>query len=389
MNAIIISGIVLTVLLLSILLGKKHKLYADRFLISYLVFSLINYSWLYLESIGYFQQGNWILLGKVAYLLNAPLFFFYVHALTSEKPLLFRYYLLMLLAPLGYIIHFIYYNGWGFAVNEVFIENGLLYINQQLSLSWAFFVCLFLISDPVYLVLFYIRLTKYKKRLLQSASYIDHINLNWITLLFYTWFVPAIVLIPAAVFSLGSNRVSIELLLLLLAAANVLSTFIIGYYGFKQTTVFSDLSFVTPEADTQQELTLPSHESKSASYERSGLSKDQAQVHHRQLLALMKEKKPYLDGELNAPQLAFLLGVSVNHLSQILNQEQRQNFFDFVNHYRVEEVKEKMKLAQYRNLTLLAIALESGFNSKTSFNTLFKKFTGQTPSHYYKLLPKE
>lgn len=389
MNAIIISGIVLTVLLLSVLLGKKNKLYADRFLILYLVFSLTNYSWLYLESTGYFQQGNWILLGKVAYLLNAPLFFFYVHALTSAKPLPVMYYVLMLAAPLGYIIHFIYYSGWGFEGSEVFVENGLLYINGQLSLSWGFLVCLFLLSDPVYLVFFYIRLKKYKKRLLQSASYIDHINLNWITLLFYTWFVPAILLIPAGVFSLGSNRVSMELLLLLFAAASVLSTFIIGYYGFKQTTVFSDLSFVTAETTTQQELSLPLQESKSVSYERSGLSKGQAQVYHRQLLALMKEQKPYLDGELNAPGLATLLGVSVNHLSQILNQEQGQNFFDFVNHYRVEEVKDKMKLAHYRNLTLLAIALESGFNSKTSFNTLFKKFTGQTPSSYYKSLPEE
>ena len=64
MNAIILCGIALTVLLLSVMLGKKNKLYADRYLIGYLFFSLINYAWLYLEESGFFEQGSWILLGK-------------------------------------------------------------------------------------------------------------------------------------------------------------------------------------------------------------------------------------------------------------------------------------------------------------------------------------
>lgn len=390
MNVIVVSGIVLTVLLLSILLGKRLKLYADQFLILYLLFSLFNYAWVGLEANGYFQQGDWLLLGKVAYLLNAPLFFFYVYALTQqERRLRWSSYLVMLLPAMGYVINFFYYHWWGFEGKEVDIINGLLYINKKLSVSWTIFVALFLMSDLLYLIPYHFLLKQYRAKIFDSASYIDRIHLNWLTLLFYLWLVSALVLAPMAMLSMGTSWIGIELLQQVLLLFNVVSTFIIGYYGFKQTTVFSDVTWqalipVEKERIVYKEE-ITGNETPVA-YERSGLSKEQAQLYHLQLLELMKTKKPYLDGELNASQLAGMMGISTNHLSQVLNQEQRQNFFDFINSYRVEEVKERMKSDRYKHMTLLAIALESGFNSKTSFNTLFKKFTGQTPSQYHQSL---
>jgi len=103
----------------------------------------------------------------------------------------------------------------------------------------------------------------------------------------------------------------------------------------------------------------------------------------------MQEKKPYLNGELTAGELSKLLGISVNHLSQVLNKEQKQNFFDFINSYRIKDVLLKMEDPSNAHLTLLALALDSGFNSKTSFNTIFKKVTNQTPSQYYKSLKRK
>jgi len=125
---------------------------------------------------------------------------------------------------------------------------------------------------------------------------------------------------------------------------------------------------------------------KNGSYQRSGLSDAQAAIYHAQLLTLMEEKKPYLNGELKASELAQMLDISVNHLSQVLNNIQQQNFFDFVNGYRIKEVIKKMEAPKNSHLTLLAMALDSGFNSKTSFNTVFKKMTHQTPSAFYKSL---
>jgi AraC-like DNA-binding protein len=163
----------------------------------------------------------------------------------------------------------------------------------------------------------------------------------------------------------------------LIEIVSVAFFFIVGFYGFKQTTVFTNL-------ELRETLPVKS----TSGYERSGLSALQAKDYHRQLLTLMEEKKPYLNGEVTAGELSGLLGISVNHLSQVLNKEQKQNFFDFINSYRIKDVLLKMQDPDNAHLTLLAIALNSGFNSKTSFNTVFKKATNQTPSQYYKSLKR-
>jgi len=96
----------------------------------------------------------------------------------------------------------------------------------------------------------------------------------------------------------------------------------------------------------------------------------------------METEKPYLEPKLTLSSLADELEISANHLSQVINQYEEKNFFDFVNSYRVEEYKERATDPAYQNFSILAIALDSGFNSKSSFNQVFKKFTGKTPSQY-------
>ncbi len=78
------------------------------------------------------------------------------------------------------------------------------------------------------------------------------------------------------------------------------------------------------------------------------------------------------------------MNISVNHLSQVINEQLGMTFFDYVNSYRVEEVKARLSSPDVKNFTLLGIAYDSGFNSKSSFNSIFKKFTGLTPSQFAK-----
>jgi AraC-like DNA-binding protein len=87
---------------------------------------------------------------------------------------------------------------------------------------------------------------------------------------------------------------------------------------------------------------------------------------------------------LKLPELAKNVSISTNHLSQLLNQELGQNFFDFINWYRVQEAQRRLADSQCKHLTLLAIAYETGFSNKTSFNRVFKKHTGMTPSQFVK-----
>jgi len=100
----------------------------------------------------------------------------------------------------------------------------------------------------------------------------------------------------------------------------------------------------------------------------------------------MEDEKPYLDNRLSLKQLAELIDLTTNHLSQIINEKLNKNFFDFINEYRIKEVKQNLSNPKLQHYTLLAIAFQSGFNSKSSFNDIFKKNTGLTPSEYQKNL---
>ena len=81
--------------------------------------------------------------------------------------------------------------------------------------------------------------------------------------------------------------------------------------------------------------------------------------------------------------------MSSNQLSQLINEGFQKSFYDLINEMRVSEVQAKMEDPDYAHLSLLGIGLESGFNSKSSFNLLFKKFTGQTPSQYKKSISEK
>ncbi len=104
------------------------------------------------------------------------------------------------------------------------------------------------------------------------------------------------------------------------------------------------------------------------------------------LLELMRTEKPYLNSDLTAVALAKQLNITRHQLSQILNEQVGKNFYDFINAYRVEAFKSYLKDPAFANYNLLGIALESGFKSKSSFNAIFKKVTGMTPSQYRKSL---
>ena len=100
----------------------------------------------------------------------------------------------------------------------------------------------------------------------------------------------------------------------------------------------------------------------------------------------MEEKKLFLDENISLPQLAGMLNIHPNYLSQVINERFQKNFYDFINSYRIEEFKRIVALGKNKNKTFFALALDCGFNSKASFNNSFKKITGTTPSEFVKSL---
>ncbi len=140
-------------------------------------------------------------------------------------------------------------------------------------------------------------------------------------------------------------------------------------------------SFLNPDTLLEQPQ-LDIRDSAATEDERQMSAEENAKLDY--LVKQMEQKRYYLDADLNLSTLAKALEIHPNLLSRLLNQGLDKCFADFVNGYRVREVLNKFDDARYYHLTLLDIALDSGFNSKTTFNRIFKKFTGDTPLNYRK-----
>ena len=100
------------------------------------------------------------------------------------------------------------------------------------------------------------------------------------------------------------------------------------------------------------------------------------------ILHLVEQEKAYQDAELSLVQMAKQLKTNITILSKVINQGFGKNFNDFVNHYRIEAVKEKLQAGEQKTQTLLGIAYDCGFNSKATFNRAFKKATGASPKEW-------
>jgi AraC-like DNA-binding protein len=116
----------------------------------------------------------------------------------------------------------------------------------------------------------------------------------------------------------------------------------------------------------------------------SRLNEDELLKYKSILNNLLERDQVFTDPEINLASLADKVGISMNDLSFVINNSYNMNFYALINNYRVEKVKEMLSKKQYSHLTILGIAYEAGFTSKSTFNNAFKKNTGHTPSDYMK-----
>ncbi|MEJ2615337.1 MAG: helix-turn-helix domain-containing protein [Ignavibacteriaceae bacterium] len=217
----------------------------------------------------------------------------------------------------------------------------------------------------------------YNNKIRNSYSNIERINLNWLRhLAIGLSVVWGIVVITYVVNALSEKNIQMDYLIYLAASVLIYS---IGYFSLRQPQIFQR-AVMEPEIEP-----APAAEVKTAeetSYRKSGLTDKEAENHLKNLLSVMETDKPYLNSELTLGELAGKLSISTHNLSEILNTRVKQNFYDFINRYRVEEVKRRLADKESEMYNLIAIAFDSGFNSKSAFNTIFKKQTGTTPSQY-------
>ncbi len=172
----------------------------------------------------------------------------------------------------------------------------------------------------------------------------------------------------------------------------VMVIYIISYAAVKSPEVFKlDIHTIRSHSFGIKSLVSKANETKDVIDEdakdkdvKTYHKEDQALVDlNEQLVSFMEENKPFLNPELSLPELAESLEVSRNQLSTVINKIHEKNFYEFVNQYRVNEVKRLMTDPSNKHLKLISLAYDAGFNSKASFNRIFKQMTKMTPSQFF------
>jgi AraC-like DNA-binding protein len=230
-------------------------------------------------------------------------------------------------------------------------------------------------SGIFYAISSQIRIHGHQKSIRDNFSVIEKINLNWLKVLSYGMGVMWVLII----FS-GSDP------LIYTGASFFVVT--IGFFGIKQAGVFTNKMPATVPGENPVPISIPveaAHAEK-RKYAKSGLNQENALEVHQRLRDLMQAEKRYREPELSLLDLAARLDIHPNYLSQVINEQEGMNFYDYINGLRIEEFKNLAASPQKQQYTLLALAYECGFNSKTAFNRVFKKNVGLPPSEYLKTL---
>jgi AraC-like DNA-binding protein len=296
------------------------------------------------------------------FLLYGPIFYLYAQGIMFRDFKLSSGNLLHLTPYLLLTISLLSLRNYTPSTSEEILTN---------NLPWQFYlISAFMYTHIfVYLGLTYKSLLKYRKIIKNKYSQIDQINLDWLSSSLNTFGILTLVSLIQNFISLTGNRsvIIVALVVLLIFIFYFVNKVILK--ALRQPEIFAGI--------TQNETTK---------YLGSNLTPSQIEEYKKQLLALLKTEKPFLNPQVSITDLSEKLSVSTKNLSQVINQSFNKSFFDFINTYRIHEVQQILKESKDDKLTVLEAMYEAGFNSKSSFNTAFKKETGQTPTEFRKMI---
>ncbi len=258
------------------------------------------------------------------------------------------------------------------------IENLLFFSKESISTKTLFEIgeTAFYVRDLLpfqllaYLFVSYRALARHNIHLQLITSATQNINLKWLKLLLLISIFPVLFWINDA---LGIFPILVNLNRFIYS----ISILFLAHFAMKQVAIFP---FENKELEEIAEVLSEPNET----IKPRRLSNEQIVELSARLDNLMKNDKIFLDNEINLATVAEKLGVSIHDTSFLINEVTGSNFYNLINRHRVEEAKNLLTSAKMDKLNMLGIAFESGFNSKTTFNTAFKKFAGISPSEYAK-----
>jgi YesN/AraC family two-component response regulator len=364
MNQLLVNLIAGSSLLIAILIflnPNKYNILGNRWL-SLFIFCI------FLMNIDEFLHYNNLNFSDVKFYVFSrycivPVFYFtiiyYVKPTKKWKP--------------AYFLHFIF--GLLFIIleqNSTQIVNGNLVINKEVSSNFSIYFNQFLmyIVLPSQFVVYFWQcfkeIEKHNQNIKKFSSNTEEIDLRWLRHILYIIISFSFFFV---IYIFTHSAIMINSLLLI-------SLLFIGYNAMRQKEIF-------PYSDNSKDeiRSIIREERKQESAKKREINTEDKKVYQK-LLQMMQNDKPFLNPNLSLFSLANTLDISAHNLSFIINECSGENFNQFVNRYRIEEAKKLILNPKMNHLSILGVGFEVGFNSKSVFNSTFKKIIGFTPIQY-------
>lgn len=337
----------------------------------YLGFLLLSFSLMILD---YFYCYTYLML-NIVWILNysesitfliGPLIYLHIKSRILKRN---NKYYLHFIPFLSYLLYYIFYLAqpyenkynsylgcWNIDLPYLSVTNN--YNADPLAIGNNFMIFV-LIHLLIYVILTFILVKRYSLKNKTSLIYTNNSNLKWIRDISIAFVLCVLTIIVIN----GINSSCTKVIPISIALS--------GFIYF--------ISFRIIIASTFFGLSSPKQK-----YSKSGVSQDDKDRVHNKILTLFENEKVYMDNLISLPKLSKTIGLSVNAVSQVINEEFNMSFFELIAKYRINEAKTLLRDKNNRKLTILEIGEMVGYNSKSTFNVTFKKHTGMTPTEYRK-----
>lgn len=357
-----------------LIFNKANNELPDKILFYWMILLAVNLLIaVFTLNVGYPWKSILAILATSIYIAHFPFLYIYTRSLTdidfemNGRQLLYFFPVVLIIAD-------------SLPLLQLSLKQQEQIANTIDKIPWYFVIAelIFTVTFIYYIYRTVRLLQKHRRVIKDTFSYEERVNLAWIrhiVIAFISLLLLTIIVFASSNMHFFSVEVTDEVLYLGLAVIVVY----IGFWGLKQRKIFYHFEPQLVKAEDPVVLTEDKTE-KSGTDQITEESETDKML--EPLLHIMKEEKPYLDPELSIIALSAKLNIHPHKLSKLINSQLQQNFFDFINRYRVEEFKTLALNTDYQHYSILAIAFEAGFNSKASFNRIFKNITGHTPSQY-------
>ena len=370
-----IIGIFITVFLTLLLLIKKNKSRADKILMLWLVLILITQLFNYFSLTKAIYQYPYLLgITLMMPVMLGVFLYLYVKEITGNRLdnnwiTLLHFVPTLLLVLLA--IPFYMLTG---------TEKIYVFENDGEGFEWysMIHISVVTLSGLTYSIWSLLIINRYQKSIKDKFSNTDKKELQWLRLLSIGF---AMIWVLAAFFDevVIYSAVSVFVLCIAVFGINQLSI-------FNSNTDFQDNVDNQPTSGTVKQSTKTTSKEaiKSEKYAKSGLSEEMASEIYTNLKGLMEDSSYYKNEELTLLELSKHIKTHPNHLSQVINEMEGMNFYNYINSLRINEFIKLASLPENKKYTMISLAYDCGFSTKSTFNKHFKTQTGKTPTEFFK-----